>query len=100
MYRKPKNDRINKRMDYKKLNIMKPKYVFYLLLLVMMHYEVGRLINSGSPDMQDSATAYKHSAKLYNNDTAVQFNTEHRLHLVKLNGTPPKPHHSKLFKAL
>ena len=80
---------------------MKPKYVFYLLLLVMMHYEVGRLINNESPpDAQDSATAYKQKARLYNNDTTVQFNTTHRLHLVKLIGTPTKPHHSKLFKNL
>ena len=37
---------------------MKSKYVFYLLLIIVMHYEVGRLISSGQQQEEGAESNY------------------------------------------
>ncbi len=64
---------------------MKPKYLFYIVMIVVLHYEVGRLVGNEEPrDMDDSS--YEKGARL--NDTSnsndIEFNYQGKE--VKLKG--------------
>ncbi len=50
---------------------MKPKYLFYLLIMIVMHYEVGRLISVSQPQEEPENQSYQEKAvKIYpQNDT-------------------------------
>jgi hypothetical protein len=56
---------------------MKPKYLFYIVLIVIMHYEVGRLIGGEEPhEIDESESSYEKGVRL--DDTAnaddIEFN--------------------------
>jgi hypothetical protein len=75
---------------------MKTKYIFYLLLMLVMHYEVSRLIESNQQmennlqrDMQDSS---------YQKDTRLTvarglLNPGQKLHFIKLSGGVRRHYH-------
>ncbi len=50
---------------------MKPKYVFYLLIMIVMHYEVSRLISVSQPREESENGSYQEKiVKIYpQNDT-------------------------------
>jgi hypothetical protein len=63
---------------------MKPKYVFYLILLIGMHYEVSRLIDSNvQKDVDD--TSYQKGVKLDTNEHYYISGNEYKLVAVKSN---------------
>ncbi|WCT14952.1 hypothetical protein [Mucilaginibacter jinjuensis] len=52
---------------------MKPKYLFYIVMIVVLHYEVGRLVSNGeSRDIDDSS--YEKGVRL--NDTSNKSDIE------------------------
>lgn len=64
---------------------MKPKYLFYIVMIVVLHYEVGRLVNN--PEQNDfDDSSYERGVKL--NDTSnsndIEFNYQGKE--VKLKG--------------
>jgi hypothetical protein len=45
---------------------MKPKYLFYLLIIIVMHYEVGRLISVSQPQEEPENQSFREKAvKIY-----------------------------------
>jgi hypothetical protein len=56
---------------------MKPKYLFYIVLIVIMHYEVGRLVANEEPrDIDESESSYEKGVRLDDTSNAddIEFN--------------------------
>jgi len=78
----------NEQIGYHIPETMKTKYIFYLILMLVMHYEVSRLIESNQQmesnlqkDTEDSS---------YQKDTGLSIvshkaKLRHKLHFVKLH---------------
>ncbi|NCD68109.1 hypothetical protein [Mucilaginibacter agri] len=65
---------------------MKPKYLFYIILMVMIHYEVGRLINADEEQDEVSESNYEKSVKLdsdKNDKDAFRYGVVHKVRLIK-----------------
>jgi hypothetical protein len=63
---------------------MKPKYLFYLILLAVMHYEVGRLIGDSRPSGTDESS-YEQSTKFTPKDSALKFKQGPQARVYKLH---------------
>ena len=61
---------------------MKPKYVFYLLLLLVMHYEVSRIVDSRREVPVDDSALHDTGFDTNNRDYSI--NSGHKLHVVKI----------------
>jgi hypothetical protein len=72
-------------VDYLNFRAMKPKYVFYLILLIAMHYEVGRLIESNAQQKDVDDSSYQRGAKLDTNERYYISGNEYKLVAVKLD---------------
>jgi hypothetical protein len=64
---------------------MKPKYLFYIVMIVVLHYEVGRLVSNPEPDDVDESS-YERGVRLddTSNENDIQFNYQGKE--IKLKG--------------
>ena len=73
---------------------MKPKYLFYVILLAVMHYEVGRLIGDSRPSETDESS-YEQSTKFTPGDSALKFRSGPEVRVFKLHNNPKKKYRYK-----
>ena len=70
--------------------VMKPKYLFYIFLIVMIHYEVSRLIYAGDERDDVSESNYEKSVKLdsdTNSKSVFGYGPVHKVRLIKKDET-------------
>ncbi len=68
---------------------MKPKYLFYLILLAVMHYEVGRLVGDSRPSGTDESS-YEQSTKFTPGDNDLKYKPDPQVRVFKLHSNPKK----------
>jgi hypothetical protein len=73
---------------------MKPKYLFYLILLAVMHYEVGRLVNDSKVSETDESS-YEQSTKFTPRDNELKYKAGPPVHVFKLHNNPKKKYYYK-----
>lgn len=78
---------------------MKPKYMFYLFIMILIHYEVGRIVSittaQASDDEQPSS---QKGVKLDEGERFVKpFGYEHEVRFISINNTHHRKH-AKLWK--
>jgi hypothetical protein len=73
---------------------MKPKYVFYLMLLLVMHYEVGRLVTNTQTSQTDESS-YEHSTSFTPGNNVLQFKPVPEFRVYRVHNHPKKKHRLK-----
>lgn len=75
--------------------VMKPKYLFYIILMVMMHYEVSRLIYADTEQDEISESDYDKSVKLdsdRNQKDPFKYGAVHKVRLIKRLESRARPY--------
>jgi hypothetical protein len=79
---------------------MKPKYMFYLFMMILIHYEVGRIVSVTTAPAADDQPSSQRGVKLDENEQhfVKPLGYEHEVRFISISN--PHPKHVKLYKAL
>ncbi|WP_259067756.1 hypothetical protein HDF24_19085 [Mucilaginibacter sp. X4EP1] len=79
---------------------MKPKYMFYLFIMILIHYEVGRIVSISATQAADEQPSSNRGIKLDENEQhfVKPLGYDHEVRFISISN--PRPKHVKLYKAV